>query len=322
MRGALALKDKNMAKKILITGGTGFVGRHLTTLLQKLEPEAELHLTSLKSTTENDLVLTHTLDLTDPAALQKLFEQQPVDEIYHLASLASVGEALAHPSEVIDNNFRLTLNLLETLRHLDHPPRLLLISSSEIYDWRQTSTLDEKAVLKPANPYAASKAIQDALGQSYAASYGLPIIIARPFNHIGPGQRQGFVVADFAAKIVAVEGMAQEDPISVGNLETYRDFTDVRDVVKAYHLLMSQGVVGETYNIGSGRAVKIADLLEEMLTLAKRDLTYKVDDKMLRPVDAPKIVADSSKISSLGWQPKIDLTRTLEDTLNYWRGII
>jgi GDP-4-dehydro-6-deoxy-D-mannose reductase len=310
------------SKKILITGGTGFVGNHLVALLRQLEPQARLHLTSLTAEPAQAPVQIHALDLTQATALTELITKLQPTEIYHLASLANVGDSFAQPEQVIDNNFRLTLNLLATLRQLKRPPRLLLISSSEIYAWQKDQALDETAVIKPTSPYAASKAIQDALGQSYSASYQLPIIIARPFNHIGPGQRQGFVVADFAAKIAAAEKSKAKPVIKVGNLNSYRDFTDVRDMVRAYHLLMTRGKVGEIYNIGSGQTIKIAVLLEKMLALAIKPIRYEVDPKNLRPTDVPKVMVNLSKIARLGWRPQIILSQTLADTLEYWRGII
>jgi GDP-4-dehydro-6-deoxy-D-mannose reductase len=160
------------------------------------------------------------------------------------------------------------------------------------------------------------------MAQSYIHSFHLPVIIARPFNHIGPGQTRGFVVTDFAAQIAAIEAGQQPPQLQVGNLSARRDFTDVRDIVTAYHLLLTQGRVGEVYNVGSGHAVSIDQLLQQLLSLSSARITVKVDPDHLRPVDAPTIVADPAKVAALGWTPTIPLAQTLGDVLAYWRDII
>jgi GDP-4-dehydro-6-deoxy-D-mannose reductase len=307
-------------KKILITGGTGFVGRHLLNLLAQKEPQSEIHLTSLTPEPNFAPAHVHQLDLSQASSLTSLIQNLAPTQIYHLASLSSVADSYLQPHAIIDNNFRLTLNLLETLRQHSPRSRLLLISSGEIYA-PNAHPISETHPLRPSNPYAASKAIQDMLGQSYASSYKLPVIIARPFNHIGPHQREGFVVADFASQIAKIE-QGQISEIRVGNLEVARDFTDVRDIVKAYYLLMNKGKIGEIYNLGSGQATKISTIMEKLTLLAKVKIKVTVDKNKFRPVDTPSITAQINKIVSLGWQPQITLDQTLSDILDYWRGII
>lgn len=307
--------------KILITGGTGFAGRHLLDFLTRHQPQSEIHLTSLTQEPSITTAKVHQLDLNQSSKLTSLIKTLEPHQIYHLASLSSVADSYLHPKTVIDNNFRLTLNLLETLRqHCPHS-RLLLVSSGEIYDHHSSTPLSENQLVRPTSPYAASKAIQDALAQSYVSSYHLPIIIARPFNHIGPYQREGFVVADFASQIVKIE-RGQTPEIRVGNLTAARDFTDVRDIIRAYHLLMNKGKIGEIYNLGTGTAVKISTLLEKLIKQSSTQIKVVVDKSKFRPVDAPIIIAQNSKISALGWQPQFSLDETLRDILDYWRGII
>ena len=306
-------------QKILITGGTGFVGQHLLAALQNQTEPKEIHLTSLH---DHQIagVQVHALDLTKSEAVNDLIKTLQPDQIYHLASLAGVGESFRHPQEVISNNFNLTLNLLEAVRQFSPSSRMLLVSSAEIYQPnREGKPIAEDNLIAPAHPYAASKAAQDLLGGTYAQSFGLDIVRARPFNHIGPGQRNGFVVADFASQIAALEKSDQESEIKVGNLLAARDFTDVDDMVRAYILLMEKGARGEVYNLGRGQAVAIQDILDQLLSLAKKKITVVVDQERLRPVDVPVIVADTHKIAALGWQAEIPLEETLARILQDWR---
>lgn len=303
-----------MREIILITGGTGFVGGHLLAFLQQVHPQAKLVLTSHRAHQRQDGVEVRVVDLDSAKAVSDLLEQVSPTQIYHLAAIANVGESFRHPNKVVENNFRLTLNLLEALRAQVKPARTLFVSSSDLYA-PSLQPLSEQALISPGSPYAASKAIQDALAISYAKSFSLPIVIARPFNHIGPGQKVGFVVADFAQMIVEAERNPQINQLKVGNLTSARDFTDVRDVVAAYHLLMQQGKVGEIYNVGSGKAVEIGKILDQLLALANKSLQKVIDREKLRPVDNPTVQADIGKIKALGWLPKIPLAQTLADVL-------
>ena len=314
-----------MTKKqptILITGGTGFVGSHMVTLLRQQEPDARLVVTSHRPRPDKDGVRTYALDLTDSQAVFDLLQETRPDQIYHLASIAAVGASFTDPAGVLRNNFHLTLNLLEGLRQYLPQTKLLLISTADLYDHTSSSPIDEKRALAPSNPYAASKASQDFLGQTYAQSFKLPIVIARPFNHIGPGQKNGFVVADFASQVAKIDCSGQPGIIEVGNLDSSRDFTDVRDMVRAYHLLMTDGGVGEIYNIGTGTATSIRDILDKMIALASVPIEVVVDKSKLRPVDVPIIQANPAKIKQLGWQPRIPLDQTLADIFASWRDII
>ena len=183
--------------------------------------------------------------------------------------------------------------------------------------------VDEGTALRPANPYAVTKIAQDFLGLQYNISYKMPLIRVRPFNHIGPRQMPGFVVADFAKQIAEIELNQQEPIIHVGNLDAKRDFTDVRDMVKAYGVILEKGVPGDVYNIGSGKSVKIGDILDMLIGLSNSKIEKKLDVSKLRPSDVPEIVCNNTKIRNItSWEPTISLETTLKDTLDYWRNIV
>jgi len=241
------------------------------------------------------------------------------DEIYHLASIAQVGNSFDQARLVLENNFLLQLNLLEAISTQSPQTKLLAISSGAIYDVTASSTvqIDENCVIAPNNPYAASKAIQDMMSGAYAASHHLHIVRVRPFNHIGDYQGPGFAVPDFAKQIMAAKAMGGGE-IKVGNLEPKRDFTDVKDVVAAYILLMAKGVSGEVYNVGSGKSVSMQQILTDLIAMAGVPIKVVKDEKLFRPVETMDIVANNAKLRQLGWAPKIKLSDTLKRVLQYW----
>ena len=307
-------------RTILITGGTGFVGHYLADYLRQKEPTTQLVLTSQTQEVSNDgRTVIEVVDLTDNQAVDNLIRKYQPEQIYHLASIAHVASGFSDPRGLLHNNFALTLNLLEAVRQFSPITRVLLVSSADLYDHDNPAPIDEKRLVRPLNPYAVSKATQDMLGQAYAASFALPVIIVRPFNHIGPGQRRGFVVADFASKLVAAELDPKKRQINVGNLAAECDFTDVHDMVVAYYLLMNKGKIGEIYNAGSGRGVKISDLLEQMIALTNVPIEIVVNQTKFRPVDYPQVIANADKLKSLGWRPQIPLAQTLAQIIDYWR---
>lgn len=308
-------------KKILITGGTGFVASHLVEALYK-KGERNIHLTSYRD--EGTFVKQfvdpqniHQINLTDYQATQTLIKELMPDEIYHLASIANVGDSFEKRKSIIEMNTNLQLNLLEAVK--DHTPnsKILHVSTALIYE-AKNQAVNEEAVLGPDNPYALSKLIQDMMAYYFTRSEGLNIVRARAFNHIGERQTLGFVVSDLAANIAKVEkGLA--DKVSVGNLESVRDFSDVKDIVEAYILLMEKGQSGEVYNLGSGKAYRIREILDILLSKAKTQIKVEVDPNKIRPVDLPYLVCDNEKILKLGWKPQHQLAETLERVLNYWR---
>ncbi len=314
---------------ILITGGTGFVGSHLVEALLELGHE-NIHVTSYSDKTNlvHQLLLDtqiHKINLTDQESTFKLIKEVQPDQIYHLASLAAVGKSFENTKEVLDNNTQLQLNILEGVKQFSPQTRILVIGSAMEYDLtnehphHDVNAVSETYPLGPASPYAVSKAMQDLLSFSYAQSFGLDIVIARPFNHIGERQSPDFAISTFAQQIVEVENQKQAK-IKVGNLTAIRDFTDVKDMVKAYILLMEKGQAKQTYNIGTGQGFTIQQVLDMLIHLAKVKIEVEIDSSRMRPSDIPIAVANPEKIKRLGWQPSINLEKTLERVLSYWRA--
>ncbi|HET9947153.1 MAG TPA: GDP-mannose 4,6-dehydratase [Patescibacteria group bacterium] len=316
-------------KKILITGASGFVGgwlaQHLLTLGNAEIFGTYLNEESKESSLVKDKITFIQADLHDKSVVETLIEKVKPDEVYHLAALASVGKSFKDPVGTFHTNIDSEIFLLEALRQHDLlSTRVLIVSSAEVYGYVTPEDLpiDENTPLRPANPYAVSKIAQDYLGIQYAISYKMPIIRVRPFNHIGPRQGLGFVISDFTKQIADIEKGIQEPIIKVGNLEAKRDFTDVRDMVKAYPLLLEKGEVGEVYNVGSGISYKIGDLLDKMIAMATVKIEKQIDPERLRPSDVAEIVADNTKMQKVtGWKPEIAIETTLKNTLDYWRDL-
>lgn len=317
-------------KKILITGISGFVGNYLARKILELKKQ-EVNGTYLSEKSKevfndisNDLKLFQ-LDLMDADATDKLIGTLLPDEIYHLAAISSSALSFDNPTEVITNNITSQLNLLEAVRKTKINPKIMIISSAEVYGKVESKNLpiDENTPLVPTNPYAVSKITQDYMGLQYHISYGLNIIRVRPFNHIGPGQSDRFATAAFAKKIAEIEKGKREPILTVGSLDSKIDFTDVRDMVWAYIMLMQKGNFGDVYNIGSGASHKMSDVLNLLLSFTSAKIKIETDPKLLRPSNNPELVCDNAKIQRLtGWKPQMPLEKTLKDILEYWRGII
>ncbi|HZJ18066.1 MAG TPA: GDP-mannose 4,6-dehydratase [Patescibacteria group bacterium] len=318
-------------KKIIITGSTGFVGSYLLEHLVSLK-KYQIFGTYLTEESYKKLdylknnVSFKKLNLNSKEETEKLISEVKPDIIFHLAASTSPAQSFKKPLETITNNISSELNLLEAIRKEElFDTKILIISSAEIYGMvnRNELPISEKTSFKPGSPYAVSKIAQDFLGLQYNLSYNLPVIIARPFNHIGPRQAEGFVVTDFAKKIVEIEKNKREPILKVGNLEAKRDFTDVRDVVKVYLSLVEKGIPGQAYNIGSGVSYKISKILEILLSFSSAKIKVEIDKELFRPSDAPELVCDSTKLKNLtNWKPEIAIEKTLKDTLDYWRNII
>lgn len=318
-------------KKIIITGSTGFVGSHLLEYLSSLK-KYQLFGTYLTDESRNKLNFLENevsfikLDLSSKEETEKTVTKIKPDIIFHLAAFTSPAQSFKTPLETIINNVSSELTILEALRREKlFGTKVLIISSAEIYGLVDENNLpiNEKAPFRPTSPYAVSKIAQDFLGLQYYLSYKIPVITARPFNHIGPRQSEGFVVADFTKKIVEIEKGKRKPILEVGNLEAKRDFTDVRDVVKAYHLLIEKGIPGEAYNIGSQTSCKILKILNMLLSFSSAKVKVEVNKELFRPADNPDLVCDSEKLKKLtGWEPEIPIEKTLKDTLDYWRNII
>lgn len=311
--------------RVLITGAGGFVGHHLSAHLGRVQAKARLIGTTLfPSETVHQAVHEHRrIDLKGYEQVRDLLEDCRPDAIYHLAAQAFVPRSFEDPWETLENNILAQLNLIRACLDLDMQPRILIVSSAEIYGAVAPDQLplDEDVAIQPTNPYSVSKVAQDMLALQYYLSHELPIMRARPFNHIGPGQNERFVAPAFAKQIAAIEEGAGDAVIYVGNLEAKRDFTDVRDIVRAYHMIVEKGKPGEAYNIASGLAHSIRHLLDTLLQQSDIEIEVRVDPSRLRPVDVPEIRGDSSKLHrDTGWQPKLSFEDTLRDVLSDYRG--
>lgn len=305
--------------RILVTGASGFVGRHLCQHLLAQGDSIQIFGTCIQNTAKPDGVTWHVLDLRDAVATRALVAETRPDAIYHLAAQASVDDSFKDAWGTIENNIRAQLNLFEACIALNAKPRLLIVTSAEIYGRVRSEELPitEDTPLRPANPYSVSKATQDLLGLQYFFSHQLPIIRVRPFNHIGAGQSERFVATAFGLQIARIEQGLQEPIIHVGNLEALRDFTDVRDVVSAYALLMQKGEAGTAYNVASGRSIRVSELLEGLLALSPVAIKVEIDPARLRPIDLPIISVACKRLQeATGWQPQIPLEMTLRDILN------
>lgn len=309
---------------ILVTGAVGFVGQHLMQHLRDTYPKARLHGVVIAPPGDGALPANyHTLDLRDPAAVAALIDGISFTHVYHLAAQANVARSHDHPWETLENNIRMQVNLLEAIRHAGAPARLLIISSGEVYgtDANSVAPPDENAPLRPTSPYSVSKVAQDLLGLQYHLAHQLPIMRARPFNHLGPGQALGFVAPDFAMQVARIEAGLQEPVMRVGSLDSERDFTDVRDIVRAYQLIMDYGVPGEAYNVASGHTHRIGEILEILCSLATTPISVSQDPARIRPGKTGKSWGDAAKLrESLGWSPQVPLESTLADVLNDWRA--
>jgi len=213
--------------------------------------------------------------------------------------------------------------LLDAIRELDYTPRILFVGSGEEYGLvnENETPINENNATRPGNIYAATKLAQNHIGRIYASAYDMDIIMVRAFNHIGPNQLPAFVVADFCKQVAEIEKRYTAPVIRVGNLSAKRDFTDVRDVVRAYALLMQKGKSGETYNVGSGKAISIEEILKIIISMSHVDIKIEIDKNKFRPVDVPIIEADIRKLTEItGWKKNIEIEETIADTLNYWRA--
>lgn len=308
--------------KALVIGGGGFVGPYLVKhLTNDLGYEVTVTKT-VKETLVMDNAVVKNLDILDIDQIKVLLEEEKADYLFHLAAQSSVAYSWKNPTLTVDVNIKGCINLLEAIRQVDKKPRVLLIGSGEEYGHikKDECPIIEDNVIRPGNIYAATKSCQNMLGKIYSDAYNLDIMMVRAFNHIGPNQTPMFVVADFCKQVADIEKGIQEPVINVGNLSAKRDFTDVRDVVKAYAKLVAGGKRGETYNVGTGHAVAIEDILKAIIAMSDKNIEVKVDQAKLRPVDVPIIEPDISKIKKeVGWLPVIPLEQTLKETLEHWR---
>ncbi len=300
-----------VSSTIVITGGAGFVGQHLAAELRN-RPN-----TNIVSWDQPDI------DITDPETFRRQLETEQPAWIVHLAGIAAVGTSLKDPDLVRRVNINGTKNVLQAVKQLSPGTQVLVASSADIYGAKANEysgrPLPELPLVDalPQNPYAISKLDMERM---IVDEFNDFVIRVRPFPHIGPGQKLGFVTADFASQIAAIETGRQESTMQVGNLKAERDFTDVRDVVRAYRLLLEQGQVGEVYHVATGQGTSIQSILDQLVALSGMQITVEQDAERMRPSDIPSLIGDASKLqAATGWKPAIGLADSLKDILEYWR---
>jgi GDP-4-dehydro-6-deoxy-D-mannose reductase len=300
--------------RLLITGGQGFVGRYLASAVAQNRPDWAIDLPA-PPTADGD-----GLDIADADAVAAYIEAVRPDMVVHLAAIAAVTTSVQSPRLAWDINLGGTLNLVLAMQQHVPKAHLLYVSSAEVYGASLTSgaPVTEQALLQPLSPYAASKAASDILVRQAAAN-GLSATVMRPFNHIGAGQSVSFVAPSFAAQIARIEAGLQPPMLSVGALDEERDFLDVNDVVRAYTLALDARAIlrpGEVFNVASGQAVRIGDLLERLLGQARTRIEVRVDPRRLRRTSVPKAIGDAAYLrKTLNWAPAIDLDDTLAAVL-------
>jgi len=317
-------------KKILITGISGFVGGHLVYYLTSNHADLEIHGIS-RSKPAWDFVPAmpalnhnshfHLADLRDIPTIKSLIEKIQPDYIVHLAAQSSVAESWITPVDSFMNNTNIFLNIIDTVRLNDFTARVLSVGSSEQYGIVSENDLPlhEKSLQRPANPYAVARVAQEQLARIYAEGYGLDICCTRSFNHCGPGQSDRFVVSSIVRQFVRIARGAQEPVIHIGNGSIIRDFIDVRDVVTAYNLLLTQGKRGEVYNICSGQGREIQDIVTMLSGMLNISVKIKQEKNHIRPIDNPRIVGSNEKIRhEFGWHPTIPFEQTLQSMYDCW----
>jgi GDP-4-dehydro-6-deoxy-D-mannose reductase len=314
--------------RVLITGFTGFVGSHLAEYLITREDVEVFGTHRWRSRMDNvehlrDRVRFVECDLRDAGAVRRVLQEVRPDRIFHLAAQSYVPTSWLAPAETLSGNVLGQLHLFEAIRELDLPARVHIAGSSEEYGLVLPDEIPirEDNPLRPLSPYAVSKVAQDMLAYQYWQSYRLHVVRTRGFNHTGPRRGEVFVTSNFARQIAQIEKGRREPVVSVGNLDSVRDFTDVRDMVRAYWLTLERGAPGEVYNICSGRGYTARQVLDILLGLAQVKVTVREDPARMRPSDVTLLVGDYSKFrNATGWQPTIPFEVTLKDLLEHWRS--
>ena len=314
--------------RALITGITGFAGSHLAEYILANHPDTEVYgIMRWRSRTENIQLIEERVqliecDLRDATSVKTLLGRVRPDKIFHLAAQSFVPASWNAPAESLTTNVLGQLNIFEAVRELSIEPWIQIACSSEEYGLVHEDELPirETNPLRPLSPYAVSKIGQDYLGYQYFKSFGLKVVRTRGFNHDGPRRGDVFVSSNFAKQLIEVEKGRKPAVLHVGNLEARRDFTDVRDIVRAYWLSTESCEAGEVYNICSGKAYSIQEVLDRLIELSGVTVKVETDPERLRPSDVPILLGDYSKFKkATGWQPEIPYEKTLADMLEYWR---
>ena len=311
--------------RVLITGITGFVGRHLRSLFRP--PGDSVFGTSYPDQPLPDEADVFFLDMRWERDVYEIVKEVKPEAVYHLAALSNVGHSWEKRRETLETNLLGTLYLLEAVKKFTPGARLLFISSSDVYGFgagdgsTHPGILREKDGARAANPYAFSKLACELLSDFYVRIENLDVVMTRSFPHTGPGQGPDFVCSDWARQVARIERGSAEPVIRVGNLDCERDYSDVRDTVRAYVLLMRKGRRGEIYNVCSGLGISLRKILDLLLSFSDTKIKIEVDKRKLRKVDIPLLVGDNSKLrADTGWKPEIPLEKTLRDLLADWRG--
>ncbi len=311
--------------RALITGISGFVGSHLAEYLLahtdwQIAGTVYGRLDNIAHIREHLAIFP--AELSRLEVVRFIVEETRPDAIFHLAAQPIPSLSHHDPWFTLENNIRAQLNVLETVAQLKLACRVLVVGSSEEYGAISPDDLPvaEDAPLRPTSPYAVSKVAQDFLGLQYWLSNRVEAVRVRPFNHIGARQRRGFVAPDFAAQIAEIQAGLRPPRITVGTLDVARDFSDVRDIVRGYYLALTKGQPGEVYNLGTGQAHTVRELLDTLISASAMAIEVVQDTKLTRPVEVPCVVADCSRIQKhTGWQAQIPFEQSLHDVLDYWR---
>jgi GDP-4-dehydro-6-deoxy-D-mannose reductase len=307
-------------RRILITGGTGFVGTHLVRFLKSRSSQLVVASSAADESVQAPGIEYRKLDIRNRDQVESLMRKLNPHLVYHLAGISEVGISRSNPRLTFEVNVAGSFNVFEAAMNLPSPPRILNISTSQVYA-RSSGLLSEGSPISPENPYAATKAMTELLTVQYRDYLDGGIITTRPFNHTGPGQAPTFVLSSVGKQLAAIELGLAPPRLKVGNTAVIRDFTDVRDIVVAYDLLLEKGTLGDVYNVCSGRPVLLADAIREFQRNCGTSVTVEVDESRVRTSDVISVVGDHRKIcAATGWEPEIPLETTIRDLLNYWRG--
>jgi GDP-4-dehydro-6-deoxy-D-mannose reductase len=317
----------SIAMRILVTGITGFAGGHLAEALLAHGNHRVVGVSRGGQWSEAwhhlaERIHLYTADVSQSDAIEEILRAVEPEHIYHLSGYPHVGRSFQEVDAAWQGNLTATRSLYDAVVRWGGKPRILYVGSGLVYGGSSTGErgCTENDLLKPDNPYAASKAAADLVSYQYVCASGLDIVRARPFNHIGPRQSPQFAVPSFARQLVAIERGQQSPILETGNLQTRRDLTDVRDVVAAYVLLMERGRSGEVYNVGSGESFSIQAVLERLISLSGVVVEVRQKSSLLRAQDTAVLRADSNKLRrETGWKPRFSLDQTLKDILEYWR---
>lgn len=310
--------------RVLITGMNGFAGSALCDFLLE---QTHWMLIGVGSSTSGERLSGRIqwwqLDLTDPDGIRRLIKFERPDLIFHLAAQANVPKSWENPWDTFEVNVRGTLNLFDAVVVNHCTPRIVVISSNEVYGSPRggnDTPFGEDHQLQPNNPYGVSKVAQEKLAMQYRYSHALDVLVARPFNHIGPGQKPDYVIAGFARQIAEIEAGLREPFLNVGNMQTQRDFTDVRDTVRAYYMIARYADGGKIYNVSSGNPRSIQSVLDLMLSMSTAQIETRSDPTKFRISDTPISYGDSSLLKKdTGWEPRVPFEKTVLDIMDSWR---